>query len=147
MNTKIRQSWAPRHGRLAALALTGAIAAGVMALPLGMGVANASAGFPSVQAGGPPAEPVKHVSKPRYVPREKPILHHPRWRPPNIDVIIDNDNRSRNRQHHRFDRRHEEVRRDVVKPEPVKDDKEDKIDKIEPEKRDDGNWWWPDGLD
>jgi hypothetical protein len=141
VNTRIPQSRAPRHGLFAALALTGA-AASVMLLPLGMGVASASAGFSTVQAGGPPA-PVKHVYKPSYVPREKPILRNPHYRPPRIDVIVDNRNHSRNHHpRHRFERREEVKPAPVVKPvkeEPVKED-------VKPDKYDDGNWWWPEEL-
>lgn len=145
MNTRIPQSRAPRHGLFAALALTGA-AATAMLLPLGMGVASANAGFSTVQAGGPPA-PSKPVYKPRYVPREKPILRNPHYRPPRIDVIVDNRNHSRNRNpRHHFERHHE-----AVKPTPVKTVKPVKEvpvkDEVKPDKWDDGNWWWPEELD
>ncbi|GAA3645310.1 hypothetical protein GCM10022224_004870 [Nonomuraea antimicrobica] len=162
MNTKIRQSRAPRHGRLAAVALAGAVA-GTMLLPLDLGVASASTGFPAVEAGGPPSKPAptRHVTKTRYVPREKPILHVPhRWRPPRLDVIVDNDNRSHNR-HHRFHRHHDwfrherlrhepfrhEHRHDPVKEEPVKEEpmKEEPI-REEPIRNDDRKWWWPEEL-
>ncbi|MCP2361618.1 hypothetical protein HD597_008638 [Nonomuraea thailandensis] len=111
-----------------------------MFLPLGMGVASASAGFPAVEAGGPPSEPVRHVTKTRYVPREKPILHNPRYRMPRIDVIVDNDNYSRNERHH--EHRHVPIKRKPVKVEPpVKEEpvKEEPV-KEEPVKDD---WWWP----
>nr|WP_262380578.1 hypothetical protein [Nonomuraea sp. PA05] len=127
MNTQIRR------GRLAALVLTGAVA-GVVFLPLGVGVASASAGFPAVQAGGPPSEPVRHVTK--YVPREKPVLHNPRYHMPRIDVIVHNDNYSRNeRRHERL--KHEPVKQEPVKEEPVKEEpiKDDKVDN--------DKWWWP----
>ncbi|MFC4114547.1 hypothetical protein [Nonomuraea zeae] len=135
MNTQIRR------GRLAALAMTGAVAS-VMFLPLGLGVAYASAGFSTVQAGGPP-EQVHHVTKPRYVPREKPILRNPHWRPPNIDVFVHNRNDSHNKK--RFDRHHEVVRPNPVKPTPVKPEPV-KPEPIEPDKHDDGDWWWPEDV-
>ncbi|MEV0388793.1 hypothetical protein [Nonomuraea sp. NPDC050643] len=111
-----------------------------MFLPLGMGVASASTGFSTVQAGGPPSAPapVRHYSKPRYVPREKPLLRNPRWRPPRIDVSIENDNESHNAHKRRVERRREEIK-PIVKPEPVKEEKEQEP---EPEKHDDGRWWW-----
>lgn len=146
MNTNIRQ---PRYGRFAALAMAAGAAAAVMFLPLGAGVASANAGYSTVQAGGPPSAPapVRHVSKPRYVPREKPILHNPRWRPPNIDVFVHNRNHSRNDKH-RFDRHREHVRPEVVKPEPVKPEpvKPEPV-KDEPVKDENGEWWWPDELE
>ncbi|MFC7590278.1 hypothetical protein ACFQYP_46235 [Nonomuraea antimicrobica] len=42
-----------------------------MLLPLDLGVASASTGFPAVEAGGPPSKPAptRHVTKTRYVPR------------------------------------------------------------------------------
>jgi hypothetical protein len=148
VNTNIRQ---PRYGRLAALAMAGAVAS-VMFLPLGVGVASASAGYSTVQAGGPPSAPapVKHVYKPRYVPREKPILRNPHWRPPNIDVFVHNRNHSRNeeRRHHRFDHRRENVKPEVVKPEPVKPIKPiEPIKDDKPVKEEPGEWWWPDDME
>jgi hypothetical protein len=106
-----------------------------MFLPLGLGVACASAGFSTVQAGGPPSAP-EHVWKPRHVPREKPILHNPRWRT-NIDVFVHNlnHNRNHNSERHRFDRRDEDIRRDDIRREPVKDENDDH-----------GKWWWPDAA-
>ncbi|MFC5827843.1 hypothetical protein [Nonomuraea insulae] len=142
MNTNIRQ---PRYGRFAALAMAGAAAA-VMFLPLGVGVASASAGYSTVQAGGPPSAPapVKHVYKPRYVPREKPILRMPHHRPPNIDVFIHNRSHNDNKRH-RFDhRRRENVRPEVVRPAPVKPEPPVKE---EPVKEEHGEWWWPDELE
>jgi hypothetical protein len=114
-----------------------------MFLPLGMGVASASAGSPAVEAGGPPSEPVRHVTKTRYVPREKPILHNPRYHMPRIDVIVDNDNYSRNERRHEHGR-HEPVKRPPVKQEPVKEEpvKEEPV-KEEPVKDDNDQWWWP----
>ncbi|MEO3803277.1 hypothetical protein [Nonomuraea sp. B1E8] len=89
-----------------------------MFLPLGQGVASASAGYVAVEAGGPPSAPVRHVSKPRRVVREKPILRSPRWRPPKIDIIVHNLNRNKNRhrRHHQDD-----VKVKVVKKKDVKD--------------------------
>ncbi|MEV0618458.1 hypothetical protein AB0I81_34380 [Nonomuraea sp. NPDC050404] len=132
-----------RRARYAALALTGAVAS-VMFLPLATGTAGATAGFSTVQAGGPPSEP----RPARYVSREKPVLHNPRWRPPNIDVYIHNGNESRN------DRRHKDLKHEDVKPDPVKDDSPDKVDKVdddvkyEPDKHENDNdkWWWPEEL-
>ncbi|MGW0809827.1 hypothetical protein [Nonomuraea sp. NPDC002799] len=111
-----------------------------MLLPLGMGVASANAGFSTVQAGGPPSAPARHVSKPTYVHHEKPILRSPRWRPPNIDIFVHNRNHSRNDRHH-VEKRHEEV-----KPDPVKEEKVEEYKAPEQEKYDDGKWWWPDEL-
>ncbi|GAA2825196.1 hypothetical protein GCM10020220_012270 [Nonomuraea rubra] len=135
VNTQIRQSRAPRQGRLAALALTGAVA-GVMFLPLGVGVASASAGYPAVEAGGPPSAPVKHVTKTKYVPREKPILHNPRYHMPRIDVIVHNDNYSRNERHHEH-LRHKPVKEEPVKEEPVKEEP------VKDDKDENDKWWWP----
>ncbi|GAA2215340.1 hypothetical protein GCM10009850_108070 [Nonomuraea monospora] len=132
MNTQIRR------GRLAALVLTGAVA-GVVFLPLGVGVASASAGFPAVQAGGPPSEPVRHVTK--YVPREKPVLHNPRYHMPRIDVIVHNDNYSRNERHHER-LKHEPVKHEPVKEEPVKEEPI-KDEPIKDDKVDNDKWWWP----
>ncbi|MGR6923545.1 hypothetical protein ACU635_55595 [[Actinomadura] parvosata] len=102
------------------------------------GVAGASAGFPAVQAGGPPAEPVRHVTKTRYVPREKPVLHNPRYHMPRIDIIVHNDNHSRNEH-----RRHENFKHEDVKEEPVKDDKIDHTPVKEDHDHDNDKWWWP----
>ncbi|MCK2220362.1 hypothetical protein MF672_042155 [Actinomadura sp. ATCC 31491] len=149
MNINMRQSRTPRRARFAALALTGAVT-GVMFLPaVGLGVACASVGIPAVQAGGPPEPaPVHHVSKPRYVPREKPVLRSPRWQPPYIDVIVDNDNQSRNEKRRH---KHESVKHEEPKPEPVKHvtppehdyDHDDDHDYDHDDDQDNGNWWWP----
>ncbi|MEV4115994.1 hypothetical protein [Nonomuraea sp. NPDC049695] len=78
-----------------AVALTGAVA-GLMFLPFGQGVAGASAGFPAVQAGGPPAP------APQAAPRvhvQKKIVHHRPHRHRNFeeaDVQIFNRNNSFN---------------------------------------------------
>ncbi|WP_157547985.1 hypothetical protein [Nonomuraea candida] len=124
---------------------------------MGTGVAGASAGFPAVQAGGPPVEskPVRHVYKPKYVPREKPVLHNPRWRPPKVDVIVDNHNHSRNENKHRHHKHHENVKHEDVKHDDVKHDDvkyepvKDKYDDYgyESGDHDRNNWWWPGDSD
>ncbi|MEU6713561.1 hypothetical protein ABZ897_18915 [Nonomuraea sp. NPDC046802] len=107
MNTDTRRT------RFAALALAGAFA-GSLFLPLGQGVATASAGYPTVEAGGPPAP--RHRAAPRVrvqaaprIIREKPVLrrHHRNWEHQNIRVILENDNENFNRgdRRHRFDHR------------------------------------------
>ena len=121
---KTRQSRAPRRGRFAALALTGA-AASIMIIPGGLGVACASVMVPTVEAGGAPPKPVKHVTQTHYVTREKPILRGPRWqRPPRVDVIVDNYNDNFNRRHNRRHRqdffRHDFKHEDIKKEYPVK---------------------------
>ncbi|MEO3789791.1 hypothetical protein ABGB14_06240 [Nonomuraea sp. B10E15] len=85
-----------------------------MFLPLGQGVASASAGYVAVEAGGPPSAPVRHVSKPRRVVREKPILRNPHWHPPRIDIIVHNLNRNKNK-HRRHHHHQDEVKVKVVK--------------------------------
>ncbi|WP_165977484.1 hypothetical protein [Nonomuraea diastatica] len=89
-----------------------------MFLPLGQGMASASAGYIAVEAGGPPSAPVRHVSKPRHVPREKPILRNPHWHPPKIDIIVHNLNRNKNK--HRRHHHPEDVKVKVVKKENIK---------------------------
>ncbi|MGA4987653.1 hypothetical protein [Nonomuraea bangladeshensis] len=122
---KTRQTWAPRRGRFAALALTGA-AASIMILPVGLGVACASTIVPTVEAGGAPPKPVKHVTQTRYVTREKPVLRSPRMRLPRVDVIVDNINDNINL--HRRHRRHD-IRRDFKH-----DFKHDDYKKVDPYK-------------
>jgi hypothetical protein len=83
--------------RLAALAITGAVA-GVMLLPLGLGVASAST------AGGPPAPRkvtrVVQQAAPRVVSHEKPVFI-PRFiREGRERVFVDVENRNRNLNRH-----------------------------------------------
>ncbi|WP_020540381.1 hypothetical protein [Nonomuraea coxensis] len=120
---------------------------------MGLGVACASVVVPTVEAGGAPPQPVKHVTKTRYVPREKPVLRGPRWRPPRIDVIVDNDNFSRNHtprpRHHHEEFKHDFKHEDIKKVDPVKEDKPereyDENDEYDQTGFDFGreNWWWP----
>ncbi|MED7924146.1 hypothetical protein SMD20_07880 [Nonomuraea sp. LP-02] len=126
---KTGQSRAPRRARFAALALTGA-AASIMILPVGLGVACASTIVPTVEAGGAPPKPVKHVTQTRYVTREKPVLRSPRMRLPRVDVIVDNYNDNFNR-HHRF--RRQDLRREL-KHDFKHDFKHDNYKKADPYK-------------
>ncbi|MEV4564634.1 hypothetical protein AB0K12_12765 [Nonomuraea sp. NPDC049419] len=151
MNTNIRQARASRRGRYAMLAVAAA-ASSVIFLPVAQGVASASAGFHTVQAGGPPAPaaPVRHVTKVRHVPREKPILHNPRYHMPRIRVIIHNRNHNKNRRHHEMrHHRHERVLpQQEVEPEGNEEEQppiEEEIEENEPV-RNDGRWWWPNEL-
>ncbi|TDE54492.1 hypothetical protein E1295_15300 [Nonomuraea mesophila] len=103
-----------------------------MFLPVGQGVASASAGYVAVEAGGPPSAPVRHVSKPRRVSKEKPILRSPRWRPPKIDIIVHNLNRNKNkhrRHHHRPEVRVEQVQPPVVDNNDTQPDERDHRDR------------------
>jgi hypothetical protein len=79
-----------------------------MFLPLGQGVASASAGCSAVLAG------VGHVS------HEKPVLRRPRRQ--NIDIRVENFNRSHNHHKQRHDEFRHDVRHDDVKDDDVKDD-------------------------
>ncbi|MGW4791320.1 hypothetical protein ACWEPC_02740 [Nonomuraea sp. NPDC004297] len=144
MNTTIRQSRAPRRGRLAAIALTGAVA-GVMLLPLGQGMASASVGFPAVEAGGPPPSKPAPVVKTRVVHREKPVLRNPRWHQPRIDIIVDNHNHSRNNNRHHVHRRHEDHKHEEVKYEPVREELE-QAEETATATNNNNPWWWPEEL-
>ncbi|TDC10205.1 hypothetical protein E1267_05040 [Nonomuraea longispora] len=122
---------------------------------MGQGVASASAGYVAVEAGGPPSAPVRHVSKPRRVSKEKPILRSPRWRPPKIDIIVHNLNRNKNkhRRHHRDDVRVEQVQPPVVENEDTEREDRDHrdFDHRDFDHRDherdgfghDRDGWWP----
>ncbi|TMR08121.1 hypothetical protein ETD86_49130 [Nonomuraea turkmeniaca] len=116
-----------------------------MFLPLGQGVAAANAGFPAVQAGGPPQPAPRAVPQVR---REKPILRAPRHRWPRIEVDIrnENDNINKHDRKHRFhqeDFKREDVKPDDVKPDDFKHD--DKRDHKRDDKDHKGDWFGDDG--
>lgn len=130
-----------RRGRYAMLAVAAA-ASSVIFLPLAQGVASASAGYHTVQAGGPPAPaPVRHVTKVRHVPKEKRVLHNPRFHMPRIRVIIHNRNHNKNRRH---ELRHHRPAR--VQPQEVEVNNEVPEEEVENGPEYDGRWWWPNEL-
>ncbi|MFG1696045.1 hypothetical protein [Nonomuraea sp. NPDC049309] len=133
-----------RRGRYAMLAVAAA-ASSVIFLPLAQGVASASAGYHTVQAGGPPAPaaPVRHVTKVRHVAKEKPVLHNPRFHLPRIRVIIHNRNHNKNRRHELRHHRTQKVQAQEVEQPNVELPEEE----VENEPvRNDGRWWWPNEL-
>ncbi|MFG2075311.1 hypothetical protein [Nonomuraea maritima] len=90
-----------------------------MFIPVSQAVAGVSAGFPAVEAGGPPPKPAKAAPAPRpvrvvkQIRREKPVLLPPRsrrsWRHDNVDAVVDNFNDNFNREerrHRHFPRHH-----------------------------------------
>jgi hypothetical protein len=93
-----------------------------MFLPLGQAGAGASAGYPAVEAGGPPPPaprvvhravprakpaPVVHIRKERPIVRHRPHRHHRHW--DNIEVDVFNRNHNLNRDHRRHRQHHDHI--------------------------------------